>query len=59
MDEPSTIAKYVRRCDLGIIAPSRDSNLDTARLIEEILDVQQHPVGSHYVLPPAARLPGG
>jgi len=45
LDEPGTIANYVRRCDLGIIAPSRDSNLDTARLIEEILDAQQHPVG--------------
>ena len=38
LDEPGTIAKYVRRCDLGIIAPSRDSNLDTARLTEETLD---------------------
>jgi hypothetical protein len=45
LDEPGTIAKYARRCDFGIIAPSRDSNLDTARLIEETLDAQQHPVG--------------
>jgi hypothetical protein len=36
--EPGTIAEYVRCCDLSIIAPSRGSNLDTARLIEEIQD---------------------
>jgi hypothetical protein len=48
LDEPGTIAKYARRCPLGIIAPSRGSNLDTAWLIEEILGAQPHPVGSHY-----------
>jgi hypothetical protein len=45
LDEPGTIAKYARRCDLGIIAASRGGNLDTAQLIEETLDAQQHPVG--------------
>ena len=45
LDEPGAIAKYARRCDLGIIASSRGSNLDTARLVEETLDAQQHPVG--------------